>query len=85
VPRIAITGHLNLSPQSVPIVRRAVAELLARHDADGLTGISCLARGADSLFAEAVPDRGSTSSAVADARSGGIPVHVIWPDGAVRH
>ncbi|HZM75011.1 MAG TPA: hypothetical protein VFC19_04750 [Candidatus Limnocylindrales bacterium] len=156
--RIAVTGHLNLSPQSVPLVRRAIADLLAAFSGDGLTGITCLARGADSVFAEAVLDRGgtlevilpsadyrarkveadhapqfdalirraarvhilpldragrdayaaanqamldscdelfavwdgrpgdmaSTASVVAQARQRGIPVHVIWPEGAVR-
>jgi hypothetical protein len=159
VPRIAVTGHLNLSPQSVPLVRQAIADLLAAYAAAGLTGISCLARGADSIFAEAVlehggrleiilpsadyratnvdadyapqfdslvsraarvhvlpvehadpdayeaanrmmldtsdelvavwdglagVDRGSTASVVAQARGRGIPVHLIWPDGAAR-
>jgi hypothetical protein len=159
VPVIAVTGHMNLSPESASVVRQAIVDLLAKcYDRD-LTGITCLARGADSIFAEAVlhqggrlvvilpsstyratkvkpdyaqlfdslighaaqirtlpfseanrdaydaanqlmldscdelfavwdglrgVDRGSTASVVAEARRRGIPVHVIWPDGATR-
>jgi hypothetical protein len=50
---IAVTGHMDLTEDSVPLVRAALAETLAPH-ADDLVGVSCIARGADSLFAEAV-------------------------------
>ncbi|MCY9787561.1 hypothetical protein KIK06_27145 [Nocardiopsis sp. EMB25] len=56
--RIGITGHSNLSMDSVPLVRAALAEALTPYAGDGLTGLSCLARGADQLFAEAVLDAG---------------------------
>ncbi|GHC81892.1 hypothetical protein GCM10007079_22360 [Nocardiopsis terrae] len=52
--RIGITGHSNLTSDSVPLVRAALAGALAPHAGDGLVGVSCLARGADQLFAEAV-------------------------------
>ena len=58
MPRIAVTGHLNLSPESLPAIKKAISRLLATHAAGELTGISCLARGADSVFAEEVLDRG---------------------------
>ncbi|MFC8718890.1 hypothetical protein [Kitasatospora sp. NPDC057198] len=157
---IAVTGHMDLTESSVPLVREALAELLAEHTADGgLTGVSCIAEGADSVFADAVlalggelvavvpsadyrrnkvePDhaeefdrlsraavevvvmpyatadreayeaanaelvrradrlfavwdgrpgngRGGTATTVADARAAGVPVTVVWPDGAAR-
>ncbi len=157
--RIGITGHSNLSERSTEVVRGALADALAPYRDGDLVGISCLARGADQLFAEAVlavggrvevvlpsadyrenkvkPDdrdtfdelliradrvrymphrradraayedanqtllseaerlfavwdgqpsdgRGGTGDAVETARSRGLPVEVIWPDGARR-
>lgn len=53
--RIAVTGHMDISEESVELVRSAILNHLESHAADGpLTGISCLAKGADSIFAEAV-------------------------------
>lgn len=51
---IAVTGHMNLTDASVPLVRAALLELLKPYAAEQLTGVSCIAKGADSLFAEAV-------------------------------
>ncbi len=159
MPRIAITGHMNLTADSVPLVYKAIADILTTYAGDKLTGISCIARGADSIFAQAVldiggklevvlpaegyrekkvkpdhagqfddlmrrattvrimpfaeanrvayeaanevlvttcdtlfavwdgqsgVDKGSTASVVEYARSKGVPVKVIWPDGAER-
>ncbi len=150
---------MNLAPASVPLVYRAIAEALGVYPGDDLTGISCIAHGADSIFAQAVldlggklevvlpsrnyraqkvrpdhagqfdnllgraetvhvlsydeanrdayeaannvvlslcdrlfaiwdgqagVDKGSTASVVADARARGLPVEVIWPEGAAR-
>ena len=58
MPRIAITGHMNLTPDSVPLVYQAITGALALYAADELTGISCIARGADSIFAQVVLDLG---------------------------
>ncbi|HKR48130.1 MAG TPA: hypothetical protein VJT72_00880 [Pseudonocardiaceae bacterium] len=58
MPRIAITGHMNLTADSVPLVHKAITDALASYTGDGLTGISCIARGADSVFAQAVLDMG---------------------------
>jgi len=159
MPRIAITGHMNLTADSVPLIYKAITDALARYAADELTGISCVARGADSIFAQAVLDlggklevllpateyrqqkvkpdhapqfdeltrrattvrvmpfekanreayettnealvstcdtlfavwdgqsgidKGSTASVVEHARSRGVPVKIIWPEGASR-
>jgi hypothetical protein len=58
VTRIGITGHSNLSADSVPIVQKALADALTPYTGNDLVGLSCLARGADQLFAEAVIDAG---------------------------
>lgn len=159
MPRIGVTGHMNLTPDSVPLVYSAIAKVLAQHGSHDLVGVSCIARGADSIFAQAVldaggklevilpaanyrekkvkPDRapqfdelmsratavqvmpfaeanrdayeaanealvsscerliavwdgqgalnkGGTATVVAYARSNGVPVEVIWPEGAER-
>lgn len=51
---IAVTGHMDLTEDTVPLVRTELDTLLAGYDAEQLTGLSCIAKGADSLFAEAV-------------------------------
>ncbi|WP_327733940.1 hypothetical protein OG749_08700 [Streptomyces nojiriensis] len=51
---IAVTGHANLTGASLPLVAEALAPLLARYPAAELTGMSCLAAGADTVFADAV-------------------------------
>lgn len=158
---LAVTGHMDLTEESVPLVRTALDELLKRYAEDGeLVGVSCIAKGADSLFAEAVlaaggrltvvvpsqdyrqnkvkPDHaalfdhlveaaeevlvlphetanrqayeaantvlieradrlvavwngepptgkgGGTADTVLEARTAGIPVDIMWPDGAAR-
>lgn len=56
--RVGVTGHMNLSEQTVAQVARALREHLRALSATPLTGVSCLARGADSLFAEVVLELG---------------------------
>lgn len=55
---IAVTGHMDLTEASVPLVRDALRLTLKPHVADGLTGVSCIAKGSDSLFAEVVLELG---------------------------
>ncbi len=50
---LAVTGHMDLTDETVPLVRAALRELLAECS-DDLTGVSCIAAGSDSLFAEEV-------------------------------
>lgn len=54
---IGITGHSNLTDGSYPPVRRALLNHLRSHR-DGLVGITCIARGADQIFADAVLELG---------------------------
>jgi hypothetical protein len=58
MPRIGVTGHMDLTPDTADLVYREIRALLADYPPQDLTGVSCLARGADSLFAEAVLDVG---------------------------
>ncbi|MGW3570370.1 hypothetical protein ACWDSL_42000 [Streptomyces sp. NPDC000941] len=51
---IAVTGHMDISEDSVPLVREELARVLAAYDPSTLVGVSCIARGSDSLFADAV-------------------------------
>ncbi|MGJ5897248.1 hypothetical protein DF268_27850 [Streptomyces sp. V2] len=52
---IAVTGHMDLTEASVPFVRQALDGVLKGYaESGGLVGVSCIAKGADSLFAEAV-------------------------------
>ncbi|MEV5258259.1 hypothetical protein AB0L02_09425 [Streptomyces anulatus] len=60
---LAVTGHMDLTDESVPLVRAALRELLAEYSQD-LTGVSCIAAGADSLFAEEVSSIGGRLIAV---------------------
>ncbi|MFJ8230078.1 hypothetical protein ACIQ9E_08985 [Streptomyces sp. NPDC094448] len=64
---MAVTGHMDLTEGSVALVRAALRELLAGQG-DGLTGVSCIAAGADSLFAEAVLEAGGRLVVVVPSR-----------------
>ncbi|WP_338597694.1 hypothetical protein [Saccharopolyspora sp. SCSIO 74807] len=64
--RIGITGHTNLTPATSVLVREVLDVELAGYDA-GLIGLSCLARGADQLFARAVLDAGGSLEVVLPA------------------
>ncbi|GLW70366.1 hypothetical protein Kpho02_26650 [Kitasatospora phosalacinea] len=64
MPVIAVTGHLDLSPATARAVRAALDALLSPYPAGELTGVSCLAPGADTLFADAVLARGGRLVAV---------------------
>jgi hypothetical protein len=81
VPRIGITGHSNLTAATVPLVAEHIRVVFEAVQPDHLTGLACLARGADQVFARVV---GGTADVVAAATKRGIPVTVIWPDGAQR-
>jgi hypothetical protein len=56
--RIGVTGHSNLAPESTELVLGALRAVLESHAGDGLHGITCLAAGADQLFALAVRSLG---------------------------
>lgn len=64
--RIAITGHRELPASTEIVVSEALRAALA-DEPDPLVGISCLADGADALFAQATLDRGGELLAVVPA------------------
>ncbi len=75
--RVGITGHSNLPVESAPLVADALRAELAAHASDGLVGVSCLARGADQLFARVVLELGGALEVVlpaADYRSRKVKV-----------
>jgi hypothetical protein len=56
--RLAITGHRLLPASTETLVDQALREEIDRHQDDELAGVSSIADGADSLFAQAVLDAG---------------------------
>jgi hypothetical protein len=64
---IGITGHRVLPPHTERLVAAALREAVGRYD--DLVGVSALAEGADSLFAQAVLDAGGSLVVVVPARS----------------
>ena len=78
---LAVTGHIDLTEDSMPLIRGALANLLTRYTTDGrLIGVSCLAKGADSLFAEAVLTAGGRLIAVIPSQD--YRRHQVRPDQA---
>ena len=64
--RIGITGHTNLADDSIPLVADAIRAALAPHGAD-VVGVTCLARGADQVFARVVLELGGAVEVVLPA------------------
>lgn len=65
--QIAITGHRELPEPTVDLVDTSVRQWLAEHTDTTLTGLTCLADGADSIFAQAVLDAGGSLVVVVPA------------------
>ncbi|GAB3999397.1 hypothetical protein GCM10029992_28060 [Glycomyces albus] len=65
--RIGITGHMNLTAATADLVRDALKAELAQYDPADLVGVSCIAEGADSIFAQAVIDAGGRLEALLPA------------------
>lgn len=66
--RIAISGHRGLSTEVTGLVDKAIRQHLAEHASGGtIIGLSCLADGADQLFARAVLDLGGHLEVVVPA------------------
>jgi hypothetical protein len=64
--RIGVTGHSNLVPDCVPAVQAAITDVLTRLG-HPLVGVTCLAPGADQVFARAVLDLGGQVEVVLPA------------------
>ncbi|MEV8632157.1 hypothetical protein AB0395_10920 [Streptosporangium sp. NPDC051023] len=65
--RIAVSGHRGLSSATTTLIDDAIRSLLAEHTPT-ITGLSCLADGADQVFARAVIDLGGSLEVVTPAR-----------------
>ncbi|MFF4194344.1 hypothetical protein [Nonomuraea sp. NPDC001831] len=64
--RVAVSGHRGLAGETAALVDRAIREALAEY-LPGLRGLSCLADGADQIFARAVLDLGGALEVVIPA------------------
>jgi len=64
--RIAITGHRGLPEDTRQLIDAAIRTALARAPRP-MTGISCLADGADQMFARAVLDAGGSLNVIVPA------------------
>jgi hypothetical protein len=58
MPTIGVTGHRGLSRQAADYTRAEVRRVLGVHAGAAFTGITCLADGADRIFADAVLELG---------------------------
>src|SRR5262245_49652611 len=65
--RIGVTGHVVVTADSTALVYRAIVDELDRFRGPELHGITCLADGADQIFAEAVLALGGTFDVVLPA------------------
>lgn len=54
MPTIAVTGHVRLAARECQLIFEALRSALREYAGPDLRGVTCLARGADQLFAEAV-------------------------------
>lgn len=78
--RIGITGHSKLSATTVPLIADALHRTLAGLTDEPLVGVTCLARGADQLFARAVLDLGGSVEVVLPAHD--YRARKVKPDNA---
>ncbi|GAA0647529.1 hypothetical protein GCM10009535_26620 [Streptomyces thermocarboxydovorans] len=65
--RVGITGHRGLDAGVERRVRAMLEQVVGDYDPAGLVGVSCLADGPDSWFAEAVVKRGGRLEVVVPA------------------
>ncbi|MFF4158468.1 hypothetical protein [Streptomyces sp. NPDC001678] len=65
--RIGITGHRGLPSDVEDQVRRDLTEAISSYGPEDLVGVSCIADGPDSWFAEAVVERGGRLEVVLPA------------------
>lgn len=67
--KIGITGHTNLTPASITVVRDALRTALAPYVEEGITGVTCLAKGADQIHAQVVLELGGEVVVVLPSRN----------------
>lgn len=66
--RIAVTGHRGLPARTERLVEAEIRARLDELRGDGLVGLSCLADGADQIFARALLDAGGDLEVVIPAK-----------------
>lgn len=54
MPRIGVTGHVMLATGTSELIYQCLVDELRPYAADGLHGVTCLAGGADQIFARAI-------------------------------
>ena len=67
MPHIGITGHMNLSRDSAPLVAEALRDVLQDCNEGEVVGISCLAQGSDQIFARVVLECGGAIEVILPA------------------
>lgn len=67
MPRIGITGHSSLSDITARLVADGLRATLSVHAGDELVGVTCLARGADQIFASVILELGGSVEVVLPA------------------
>ncbi|MEV0247652.1 hypothetical protein AB0H76_13755 [Nocardia sp. NPDC050712] len=67
--RFGVTGHMNITEATAPLVYESIRRLFAGEDSAELVGVSCIARGADSVFAQAVLDAAGRLEVVLPSRN----------------
>lgn len=71
--RVGVTGHRRLPPTTAALVARELRRCIGRWAAVGVVGLTCLADGADQLFAEAVLAAGGAIEVILPARRHALP------------
>lgn len=66
--RIGITGHRAFDARTSGLIRHALHRVVSGYDPLDLVGVTCLAAGADTLFAQAVADSGGRLEVVVPAK-----------------
>ena len=67
MPRVGITGHRGLNAATSTLVDTAIRENLRSQGGGDLVGVTCLADGADTIFAQAVLDLGGAIEVIVPA------------------
>ncbi len=66
--RLAVTGHRGLSDETSSLISAALHIEINKHTNSELVGLSCLADGADTLFAQAILDHGGALHVIVPAQ-----------------
>lgn len=65
--KIGVTGHLHMCEDTATLVRLAVRDALRRYIGPDLRGVTCLAEGADQIFAQEIIEAGGSFEVVLPA------------------